>query len=101
MGRLVLVSWLALALLAPPPAAAQLDTSAIQVQGAVDGVARALIEGIPAPRESLLPEVVSSDAYFAGAGGGRATVTTRFLREAAPAAQARYELAVSAYRGLQ
>ncbi|MDP2628119.1 MAG: hypothetical protein Q8Q58_14615, partial [Candidatus Rokubacteria bacterium] len=62
MGRLVLVSWLALALLAPPPAAAQLDTSAIQVQGAVDGVARALIEGTPAPGESLLSEVVSSDA---------------------------------------
>ena len=80
--RMALAACLALALAVPHPAGAQLDTSAIQSQGAVDGVARALMESSPRPGAAVVSEVVISDAFFAGAPGGSATVTTRFLREA-------------------
>ncbi len=82
MSRRALVAVLAVALASAQPAAAQLDTSAIQLQGLVDGVARALLEASPTPGASVLAEVIPSDSYFAGAPGGRVTVTTRFLREA-------------------
>jgi hypothetical protein len=63
------------------PAADQLASSALIVQGTVDGVTRALLEASPRPGEHVVSRVVESPLLSARASGSQALVTTRFLRE--------------------